>query len=417
MRTRTLLAVVAVVLALGAVAAYGFVQTGSGGHLREAWVSDTARDMNGNHHAPAVAEIDGESWVFAPISGNRDTHECGLVALSGANGTTRWTYPIPPRNCTIHAVADPAVADLDGDGEVEVLAATTEKVVVAADPQTGEPVFRHNLTSYGYTQPLVEDFAPGGGREVIVADVKGRLFAIHANGTEAWNRSLGTTWANPALADFDADGEDELAVGSAPPGGGAVTLLEGDGTTAWRRTLDGSVGWLATGRVDVGSGASNSETRIVAATTDGDVVAYAGDGTRVWNHTFGRLAAVHAFGDGDGDGTAEVYAVDADGKLRALDAATGDVEWTTTLTTEDVQMTPPPALGDVDGDGSPELVAATNDGKVSVVDPTSGEVTATYRRDVPIFKYPVTADLDDDGDDEAVVTYGDGRVVALDYAE
>ena len=409
MRTRTLLALVAVVLALGAVAAYGLAQTGSDGHLREQWVSDTARSMEGNHHAPAVAEIDGHPWVFAPVSGEADTDQCGLVALDGRNGTTRWTYPIPPENCTVHSVADPAVADFDGDGTREVLAATTERVVLAAHPTSGDVEFRHDLESYGYTRPLVADFVPGGGREVVVADVKGTLFALRPDGTEAWNRSLGTTWSNPALADFDGDGSDELAVGTAPPDGGAVTLLESDGTTAWRRTTGSSVGWLATGR-------AGGESRIVAATTDGAVVAYAGDGTEVWRHSFEGYAAVHAFGDGDGDGATEVYAVAKDGKLRAIDAASGDVEWTATLTNADVNMMPPPALGDADGDGSPELFAVTNDGKVSVVAPDSGEVTATYERDVPIYRYPVLADLDADGDDEAVVMYADGRVVALDYA-
>lgn len=111
-----------------------------------------------------------------------------------------------------------------------------------------------------------------------------------------------------------------------------------------------------------------------------------------------------------------MYAAAEDGKLRAIDAASGEVEWTTTLTNADVQMMPPPALGDVDGDGSPELVAPSNDGTVSVVAPKSGDVLATYERDVPIFKYPAVADLDGDGDNEAVVMYGDGRVVALDYA-
>ena len=407
MRTRTIAVLALVVLALGGVAAYGFAGA-SGGELREQWVSDTAREMTGNHHAPAVAEVAGRQLVFAPVSGPDGADNCGLYALAGSDGSTEWTYGVLPRNCTIHSVADPTVADFDGDGEAEVLAATTEKLVVAADAASGTVEFRRNLSSYGYTEPLVADFVPGGGKEVVVADVQGTLFVIHQNGTTAWSKQLGMTWAAPELADFDGDGTDELVVGSAPGTEGAVTVLEPNGTVTWQRTTGGSVGGLATGE-------AGGERRIVAATTDGEVVAYTGDGTVAWDHDFGERAAVHAVGDGDGDGTPEVYAVATDATLRAIDAASGDVEWTTTLTNADVQMMPPPALGDVDGDGSPELVAPSNDGTVSVVAPESGEVLATYERDVPIYKYPALADLDGDGDVEALVMYGDGRVVALDY--
>ena len=409
MRTRTLAALAAVVLALGGVAAYGATQVGDGGNLDERWVSDTAREMTGNHHAPAVAEIDGETRVYAPISGLRDTRQCGLYALDGADGTTQWSYTVPPANCTIHAVADPAVEDFDGDGRPEVLAATTEQVVAAYHPTSGEVEFRHNLSSYGYTEPLVADFAPAEGKELVVADVAGELFVVRENGTTAWSRDLGMTWANPRFADFDGDGTDELVVGSAPTGGGAVTVLEPDGSTLWERTTDEGVAWLTVGKTENGP-------LVVAATTGGEVVAYAGNGSVAWRHDFADYAAVRAFGDGDGDGDSEVYAVAKDGDLRAIDAASGDIEWTTTLTNADVNMMPPPALGDLTGDGSPELVTVANDGSVSVVAPDSGEVLATYERDVPIYKYPVLADLDGDGSDEALVMYGDGRVVALEYS-
>jgi outer membrane protein assembly factor BamB len=136
---------------------------------------------------------------------------------------------------------------------------------------------------------------------------------------------------------------------------------------------------------------------------------------REWSRNLGSYAAVHAFGDGDDDGTSEVYAVAKDGKLRSLDTTTGETEWTTTLTTGDVQMMPPPALGDVDGDGDPELVAVTNDGIVSVVNPESGTVLERFERVAPIYTHPRLADIEGDGDLEAFVMYADGRVVAFDF--
>ncbi|WP_277543383.1 FG-GAP-like repeat-containing protein [Haloarcula laminariae] len=140
-----------------------------------------------------------------------------------------------------------------------------------------------------------------------------------------------------------------------------------------------------------------------------------GDANIVWERELGSFAAVNVAVDGDGDGLSEVYAVAKDGSLYSLAAGDGTTEWTTTLTTADVQMMPPPSVGDVDGDGTVELVAPTNDGIVSVVDPRSGEIVWTYEREDAIYTHPTLADIDGDGDVEAFVMYGRGLLVAFDF--
>jgi outer membrane protein assembly factor BamB len=228
--------------------------------------------------------------------------------LNGANGHSEWQYQIPAPDCTTHAVADPTVADYDATGVDEVLAATTENKLIAYDPLTGDVEFEHELTSYGYTKPIVVATARGG----------------------------------------------------------LVAMVDGDAIIVWEREL-------------------------------------------------GSFAAVNAAVDGDGDGSSELYAVAKDGILYSLAASDGTTEWTTTLTTADVQMMPPPSVGDVDGDGAVELVAPTNDGIVSVVDPRSGEIVWTYEREDTIYTHPTLADIDGDGDVEAFVIYRRGRVVAFDF--
>ena len=412
MRLRTALAVVAIVVLLGGAGAYGLLgQIDSTGELSTLWVSDTETSIKGNHHAPAVAQVGDETLVFAPISGKGGSNECALVALEGTSGNTQWRYEIPREHCTLHAVADPTVADVTGDGRVEVLAATTENRIVALDPENGEIRRSHNLSSYGYTQPVVADIVGDRKPETLVVDVKGVAFAF-GNGGAVWQTDLGgSVWAQPVVADLDADGRPEVAVGVGTTDGEVVSL-EANGSQAWKHDgLDGAVTWMTAGQAD-----DDRAIEVIAATTGGTVVAFDGtDGSVEWRRTLGAFAAVRAFGDGDGDGSPEVYAVSRDGKLYALSGSNGTTEWTTTLTTGNVQMAPPPVLGDLDGDGTPELVAATNDGIVAVVEPTTGEIVATYERDVPIYTYPAVADLDGEPGAEMIVTYGDGRVVALSF--
>jgi outer membrane protein assembly factor BamB len=412
MRFRTGLVIVAITAVLLGAAVVGLAGLfGSGGELTVRWTSDTARSIQGNHHAPAAGRIGNEGMVFAPASGRSNATECEFVALRATNGSETWNYQVPPANCTIHSTADPTIADYDTDGTREVLATTTGEVVVAFGARTGAQELRANLSDYGYTQPIVTDLT-GDRIEEIVVDVKGKVFVLRPNGTTVWTKAFTSyTNAQPAVADFDADGGSELAVGLVDNGN--LSLLAGNGTRQWKLTapFDSSITWMTTGQAD-----ADRPIEVIAATGNGIVAAVDGaSGEIEWQRDLGSLATVHAYGDGDGE--PEVYAVAKDGKLRSLDASDGTVEWETTLTSADVQVVPPPSMGDADRDGAPEIVAVTNEGRVSVVDPNSGDVLATYERagEVPIYTHPTVADTDGDGTAEIYVMYGDGRVVALAY--
>ena len=410
-QARTVVAAVLILSVLAGTAVLGFSSlSSSGGTLDERWVSNTSTDIVGNHHAPAAGKINGKGMVFAPISGSGNTSSCRLVALAADNATPQWRYQVPPANCTIHSVADPVLADFDDDGTKEVVATTTEDLVTALDPQTGTQEFEHNLTDYGYTQPLVADVTGNSTKEIVVVDFRGTAFVVRPNGSAVWTRKLDAkTEAQPAVADFTGDNESEIAVGA----GQKAVLLDQNGTVTWNQTkpFGSSITWMTTGKAD-----DDEAVEIIAATVGGRVVALDGErGAVQWRKNFDDLAAVHAFEDGDGDGTAEVYVAAKDGKLRSLNASDGTVEWSTQLTAEDVPMTPPPSMGDIDGDGEPELVAVTNNGIVSVVDPDSGDIRASYERNVPIYVHPTIANTDDDPAEELYAIYGDGRVVALSY--
>ena len=409
MKRRTFVVVLGLFFVLAFVGVFGAVQImGSGGSLTELWVSETARDAIGNHHAPTATEIGNETVVIAPVNAPQKVGDCGLVVFN-MELEERWRGTVSPDACNIHAFGDPTVADLDGDGNKEVFVATTEEVVHAYDLRTGREEFSRELAGWGYAAPVVADFTPSAGRELIVADLSSGVFVFNDTGALVWSRNLSGTTGPIFVDDFDADGANELAIGE----GKNITVLEHNGTIAHQIPAGGSMTWMTVGQAD-----DDTAIEIIATTITGRVVAVDGrTGTIEWTKQYNTLAAVYAFGDGDGDGQAEVYAVAQDGKLRALDASDGTTEWTTTLTTEDVQMTPPPALGDLDGDGDPELVAVSQDGVVSVVNPKSGDIIDSYKRDVSIWMRPTLTNLDDDDALEILVVYGDGRVVALAYDE
>jgi len=404
MRPRTGLALAVTVLALAGVAVLALSGGGTAA-LSVVWVSDTGTDIRGNHHAVAAAEVEAERYVVAPISGRAGTTECRLAGLDATDGETVWRVDVAPENCTIHSVADPTVADVDGDGRPEVLATTTGEVLLSVDPATGEAETLATLSSYGYTEPVVANLT-GAGREVVVVDYQGTVVVVGPDGEERLNVSGARgVEAQPRVADVDGDGRQELAVASTS---GGLTVRSGNGTVEWRHGADADAAPISLVVAD-----ADGPGRLLAYTTFGGDLVAVRDGETVWRRSFGEVGSVEAAFDGDDDGTVELYLGTADGRVRALSADDGATEWSTTVTDADVQVTPGPVAGDLDGDGAPELVAASNDGSVTTLDPEDGRVLATYERDVPIYVHRRVADVDGDGDDEALVVYGDGRVVAL----
>jgi outer membrane protein assembly factor BamB len=411
MKRGTLAVILLTVFVLSSFAVFGTMQILSeGGELTEQWVSETARGYQQNHHPITAATTDKGVIIVAPINdiGKTATNtSCALVRLNKSSGDVVWRSGLAPANCTTHSLPDATIAELDDDGTREILIARGDHTLTVYDAATGTIEWRYPTSYLGYSRPAVGNLLPAAGKEVVVVDLNGQLSVVHNGGSTAWQRNLSaSTWASPFIADFDGDGASEIAVGTAD----GVSLFERDGERAWR--TNGSVLWMVTAPVDT----DPAPELIVANDIKQRVSAIDGaTGRVIWSQPLESIPALHAVGDGDGDGMSEVYVGVSGGRVSALTVKNGTVEWTTDLTQDDRGVMPPPSLGDLDGDGTPKLVAVTPNGVVTVLDPNTGEQLATYKREVPIWIHPTLVDLDADGQKEILVLYGDGRVVALSY--
>lgn len=409
MRPVTGLAIAVVLVAFGGVVvlgASGALVGGDGGALATTWTSGSAVPSDNNHHEVAVGAVDGEASVYAPISSTRAVDACALVALDARDGGERWRDRVPSANCTLHAVADVTVADYDRDGTIEVLATTTEQVVVAYAPD-GAVEREWSLSAYGYTKPIVANVTGDAAPEVVVVDSQGLVQVLDADGGVAWRDDRdGYVWGTPVVADVDADGRVEVVVADST---GTMTAYDATGGVDWTTELDGeAVTWLGHGDAD-----ADGVLEFYAGTPGGFVFAVDGTGERAWTTTRSDLTATSAVLRDDAGGGA--FVASDDGTVARLDAANGDVVWETTVASDAVQMMPPPVAGDVDGDGDPELVVAANDGTVAVLDPTTGRTLASTTHDDRVFAAPVLADVDDDDAAEVFVIYADGTVRRFDY--
>lgn len=416
MRLATVLALLVLFGGLAVFAVFGVGLLGQAGTLEEAWVSETARDNQVNHHAVGVGPTG--TVVVAPVAADPGSDAtvtetaCALVRLAPSNGSVRWRYGIAPPVCFTHAVTEPAIADLDGDGRLAVVSSTTENALVAVDATTGRESFRVPLDSYGYGRPTVADLRPAPGREIVTSDIDGNVLLARAGGTAGWRVSLSDTfgrpvsvWDAPAVSDVDGDGTREITIGT----NAGPAVVSPNGTVEW---------FAETGASDLVVAAADDDPPQELLTVAGTTISAIDGRTKEveWERSVSELPRIRATADGDGDGTDELYVGLSNGTVLSMDVESGALEWSTTVSTAETPVVTAPVLADLDGAGPPEVVVATRDGTVAVLDADGGAELAASRRSVPVWTFPTPADLDDDGDEELLVRYGDGRVVALDYA-
>ncbi len=281
---------------------------------------------------------------------------------SGGAVVTGW-----PQTTTLNGFifGSPTLADLNGDGKLEVLVGTYAGDVFVWKPDgtlvTGWP---KTATGGIQTSLAVGDLDGDGKLEIVAGCVDGKINVWTADGSvkSGWPRTVGGSfsYSSPALADLKGDGKLEIVIGSDD---GKVYCLRPDGTalTGWPQTTGDMVySSPAVGDID-----QDGKLEVVVGSNDDKVYAWHADGTTVtgWPQTTGgQVHSSPALADLDGDGKPEVvvgsndanvYAWHADGTLAA--------GWPQ-LTGSAVESSP--TVADLDYDGKLEVLVGCDDGKV-----------------------------------------------------
>jgi hypothetical protein len=276
------------------------------------------------------------------------------------------------------------IADVDVDGEPEVVAYRNDRSVVALDGAGNVEWASHRVNLAYYPQAVVGDIDADGTVEVVYD-----LGVI--NGEDGSFQfvlpSPAAMWRTPVLADIDADGTMEIILGE--------DVFGHDGLVEWSASNDGYGNFAAVADVDGDIGGE------VFFVTGEEMQIYEPDGTPIAKRAVTSTnPGPPAVADFDGDGEVEL-ALTANTAI-SLWELSGAMVWESPV--QDISGLAGCSGYDFNGDGVYELLYA-DETTFRIYDGPTGTVlyeNEDHHSDT-LWEYPVIADVDLDGSAEIVI--------------
>lgn len=411
--------------------------------IQEGWSTDAITQA---YQTPVVGDLFGTGEPIAVVAANNENaagtsvpnrRSKDLHIIRASDGEVLNTITTPLFSWSGHAVA--AIADLDGDGQGEIILKVWHHANAGAD--AGHLIAYRNDGSVMWTSDERYDYGEAQGRagaSLSVADFNGdgipevyvgnQIFngatgarLVSADSADSagcpYRADVGCYWGQTTAADMDNDGILELVAGNVIY---KVDITNTDGEagnslTVWQEA-DSSVdgvgdGWTAVADIDLDGTPDVIVVRTASNTQGGQTRLY------VWNGQtsevmsmvsgIGTAGGTPLIGDIDGDGGPEI--VIQNGNLRAFtyDPTEGLVpKWN--LNTNDGSALTSLSMFDFNNDGRQELVYR-DETHLRIIDGSGS--TATNHATFPCIsstgsEMPIIADIDGTREARILVTCG-----------
>jgi len=207
------------------------------------------------------------------------------------------------------------IADLDGDGNQEYIQTDASGNIWIFDATSGKVVKKTKILGQPVS-PSVGDLDGDGKLELVVATTDGSLTALTHDLTTIWRIKIGgasESWSTPAPVIFGASNGKSYII--AASSNGEVFCLDAKGKSTWQYPTNVPV----SSSISVGDFDQDGEADIFLITHSGIIYRFDERGNVLWNIDMqGRSLAPGAIADIDGDGKLEYLVTTQVGHILAL---------------------------------------------------------------------------------------------------
>ncbi|MHA1503161.1 MAG: FG-GAP-like repeat-containing protein, partial [Candidatus Heimdallarchaeota archaeon] len=274
----------------------------------------------------------------------------GTVRCLNHNGTSRWSYGAPSG-----IYSAPSIADLDSNGDLEILFASQGSSKVYCLNSTGNLFWEYTAGGALESSIAIADLDNDSKMEVIFGSMDNNLYCLNYSGQFEWSYLTGDSIkSSPSIADLDCDGTYEILFGS---NDNSIYCLDHLGALNWSYTTFDDV-LSSPGIADINN---DGKFDVVIGSNDDNVYCLLNNGTLLWNHTTNDdVVCSPTIADLNNDSTMEVIVGSYDNVLYCLDH-NGVTEWFFE-TNDSIQSSP--CIVDLDNDSIFEIVCVSWDGYI-----------------------------------------------------
>lgn len=259
------------------------------------------RRFEGGVRAVLLADLDGDGRIEV-VAGGMD---CALSVLN-PSGSVRWSHAFSRSHGRDQIVNAVAAADLTGDGVVEILAVTDGWLCFCFTPD-GRLLWEAPVR-YHAVQSVVPCDVDGDGRmELIVGTEYHTSDLLEADGSPRWMVRGGPGFTAVGALDLDGCGAQEVLFTSLDAHVHALDARTG--AVRWKTLLAGGVRHAVL---------LPQEHRVAAGDDGGNVSLLGADGTRLWRCDLGEPVTGLVADDVNSDGRPELVAATSSGLLALL---------------------------------------------------------------------------------------------------
>jgi hypothetical protein len=383
--------------------------------------------------SPAVGDIDGDGDLEIVQTANKvyAWHADGIEVIDGDGDAQSWGVI---SNLGSSYTSHPALARIDSNPGLDIIAASRDTKQVYVFNYLGQvlPGWPRPVENFIRAGVVVGDMDGDNLFEIAAVDELGVIYVWNADGSEfidgdsnpatqgVFYRMTGCTfnYSTPAMADMDADDDDELIVGSQ---GDQLFVFDGNGSIkpGFPYALGSDIG----GSPVVGDVDNNGDMEIVVNEWIGSVRVINHDGTQLasnffsnnpWSGPFFRGSP--AIANVTGDGKLEIFVARGNGNLYAMQwnctvlAGWPRVYSTTTYTESS------PIVADIDGDAVLDVMIGEESGFIRAWN-INGAPLAGFPLKIgdAVRAVPQLADIDQDGDIDLVAAGWDKNIYVWDF--